>query len=191
MPSTFREKDFLPQNGKNCPKNTIIQISPQFHLIWLTSYLGTSVQSFKWIGLAVLEKMTFWPKTGKNSPKIQLCKFHYNFNKLEWGHAYEAVYQIWNLSDGWFRRRRFLIKNGFFDLICIFLVQTQKWKKRPGVFTLCIYTPKIKSVATAVLKIFDLTDASHPDIHTYIHTYRHTSYRLRRTPDAYPSHKLL
>ena len=186
MPSTFREKDFLPQNGKNCPKNTIIQISPQFHLIWLTSYLGTSVQSFKWIGLAVLEKMTFWPKTGKNSPKIQLCKFHYNFNKLEWGHAYEAVYQIWKLSDGWFRRRRFLIKNGFFDLICIFLVQTQKWKKMSGrIYIMHLHTKnQVRSYCGSQNIWLDgrLTSG---------HTYIQTSYRLRRTPDAYPSHKLL
>ena len=78
---SFREEDFLTKNRKNCPKKAIMHISPQFEQIWLRSSLGTSIPSFKSIGLVISEKKIFWPKIEKNCPKIQLCKFHHNLDK--------------------------------------------------------------------------------------------------------------
>ena len=53
---SFWEKFFLTKNGKNCPKNTFMQISPQFEQNWQRSPLPTSILSFKSIGLKVSDK---------------------------------------------------------------------------------------------------------------------------------------
>ena len=57
----------------------------------------------------------FLTKNWKNCPKIQLCKFHHNLNKLKWGHCYEPPYQISKQSDLRFQRRRPLLTDGRTD----------------------------------------------------------------------------
>ena len=79
---SFREEVYLTKNGKNWPKITIMQISPQFEKIWLMSPQQTSIRSFKSIGLAVSEKKCFWPKMGKIAPKTQICRFSSQFDQI-------------------------------------------------------------------------------------------------------------